>query len=382
MDARSLFEKQKTGIDWTIEKIISHIEIEPQNEYWLNYFALRKKKQKRLMMEPYVRRGYKLRICGFFSFALYRRIWNVIPIPYSWFMGRDTDITQFFNYVIPPGVKGEKALYVYDMVYRACPETMEETTRMYMERNVENSCRRADFIITISEFSKNEIIKYLEISSERIYVVPCGVDLSVYNPNINERKVAAVRKKFQINRPYYLYLGTLEPRKNIAMIVNAYCKVKEKKLDKLPQLVIAGKRGWGYQELFEMVQKYGLQEDIIFTDYISEEEKPPLLKGAICFLFPSLYEGFGMPPLEAMACGTPVIVSDQASLPEVVGDAGILVNPQDSEMMARHMKRLYDEPDYRKQLSQKCRKQAERFTWKIAASKLMEVYETILDKSK
>jgi len=375
MDAQTLFEEHKTGIGWTIEKIITHMDLNSSNVYQLNYFAFRNKKKKRRMMEPYVKKGYQLKVCGFFPLGIYRRLWNRIPLPYSWFMGRDTDLTQFFNYVIPPGVKGKAAVYIYDMVYRACPETMEDTTRAYMESNVENSCKRADIIVTISEFSKNEIIKYLGVSPERIYVVPCGVDLSVYNPAINDDQVIVVKNRLGIKEPYYLYLGTLEPRKNVSLIIEAYRTMRARRLDEMPKLIIAGKKGWGYQELFEMVQAYGLTEHIIFTGYIGEEEKAPLLKGAVGFLFPSLYEGFGIPPLEAMACGTPVIVSNRASLPEVVGNIGLLVEPQDSELMAQYMELLLDDLEYRRRLSAESRKWAEQFTWEASVAKLGKVYQ-------
>lgn len=374
LDAQSLFEENKTGIGWTIENIINHMKLLPDNEYQLNYFAFRGRKNKKTMMERYAKKGYRIKASGLFPLGLYHRIWNLIPIPYSWFMGHDTDITQFFNYVIPPGVKGKAGVYIYDMVYKACPETMEDSTRMYMEKHMKRSCKRADFIITISEFSKKEIVKYMNVDENKVKVVPCGVDLSVYRQDIAEDLVLSVKKKFRIAGSYFLYLGTLEPRKNVLLIIEAYRDLKERIKDNIPKLVIAGKKGWGYQKIFEKVQEYGLLEDVIFTGYISEQEKPVLLKGATCFLFPSLYEGFGMPPLEAMACGTPVIVSDQASLPEVVGEAGLLVSPDDWRRLSQYMELVLSNEIYREELGKLGRKQAEKFSWDVVVGELLKIY--------
>lgn len=377
LDAQSLFEEKKTGIGWTIENIINHMELLPENEYQLNYFAFRGRKAKKGMMEHYEQKGYRIKTSGTFPLGVYHRIWNFLPIPYAWFMGHDTDITQFFNYVIPPGVKGKTGVYIYDMVYKACPETMEDTTRAYMEKHMKKSCKRADFIITISEFSKREIVKYMNVDADKVKVVPCGVDLSVYQPDIAEEQVMSVKKKFGIDDSYFLYLGTLEPRKNVPLIIEAYYELKERLKTNIPKLVIAGKKGWGYQAIFEKVQNYDLLNDVIFTGYVSEEEKPVLLKGAICFLFPSLYEGFGMPPLEAMACGTPVIVSNQASLPEVVGDAGLYVEVNDCESMSQYMELLSSDGDYRSLIGEQGREQAEQFSWFEAAKDLLKVYEAL-----
>lgn len=377
-DAQALFEEEKTGIGWTVEKIINNLKISSSDEIQLNYFTFANRGPKKVLMERYLKKGYHLKKCTYFPLSIYRRIWNKVPLPYQWFMGRNADITQFFNYVVPPGVKGKKGVYIYDMVYRACPETMEETTRQYMELNVENSCRRADWIITISEFSKNEIVKYLKYPSEKIFVVPCGVDLTIYRSDLDEKKNSEIKEKFGITGSYYLYLGTLEPRKNIPLILTSYADLKKHSAVKIPKLVIAGKKGWGYQELFEKVKEYGLENDVIFTGYISEEEKPFLLKGAICFLFPSLYEGFGIPPLEAMACGTPVIVSNKASLPEVVGEAGLLVDSDDSAKMRSYMEQLLNDPIYRNKLGELCRSRAEAFSWTSAAAKLLEVYKNLV----
>lgn len=380
LDAQSLLEEKKTGIGWTIKNIINNMELLPENEYQLNYFAFQDRKTKKRIMESYARKGYRIKTSGIIPLGLYHRIWNFLPIPYAWFMGGDADITQFFNFVIPPGVKGKVGVYIYDMVYKACPETMEDATRIYMEKHMKKSCKRADFIITISEFSKQEIVKYMNVDAGKVKVVPCGVDLSVYRKGITIEQVESVKKKFKIDRSYFLYLGTLEPRKNVPLIIEAYRDLKERVKFSIPKLVIAGKKGWGYEAIFESVQNYGLNKDVAFIGYVTEEEKTILLKNAVCFVFPSLYEGFGIPPLEAMACGTPVIVSDQASLPEVVGEAGLFVSPNDWESMSRFMELLSLDQTYRNQLGQLGNERAKEFGWDVATNKLLEIYGDMKNK--
>lgn len=374
-DAQLLFENKKTGIGWTVKKIIDNMDYHAMKHVQLNYFAFRNKESKRKIIRKYTEQGYLAKECGWIPLSIYRKISSYISFPYHLVMGRDCEITQFFNFVIPPGVRGKKAVYIYDMVYKACPETMEEENRRYLERNVENSCRCADIIITISDFSKNEILKYLDIEEKKIHVVPCGVDLETFNCDITSGSVTAVREKYSIPSSYYLYLGTLEPRKNIPAIVEAYKILRNQLMEETPYLVIAGKKGWDYETIFSLVKQYQLEEQVIFTGYITEEDKKSLLKGALSFVFPSLYEGFGLPPLEAMACGTPVIVSDRASLPEVVGNAGLLIDPEDHEGLATAMEKVFSDMDYRKELSQKGIEQAQKFSWKETARKLWNVYE-------
>lgn len=374
-DAQLLFENNKTGIGWTVNKIIDHMDSHAKKQIQLNYFAFRDKEHKRRILQKYTEQGYLTKECGWIPLSIYRKISSYLSLPYHWFMGSDSEITQFFNFVMPPGVKGKRAVYIYDMVYKACPETMEEENRRYLEQNVENSCRLADIIITISDFSKSEILKYLNIEEKKIHVVPCGVDFEKFHCESVPNRVIAVRETYGIPSNYFLYLGTLEPRKNIPAIVEAYKILTNRLKEETPSLVIAGKKGWDYEAIFSLVKQYQLEEKVIFTGYITEEDKQSLLKGALAFVFPSLYEGFGLPPLEAMACGTPVIVSNRASLPEVVGNAGILIDPENQEQLAEAMEKILSDTDYRDELSQKGIAQAQKFSWKETARRLWEVYE-------
>lgn len=380
-DAQLLFEEQKTGIGWTVNNILNSIIEVIDNEYCLNYFSLFKGKEKEKVIKKYREMGFKSYKCSWFHNVVYSKMWNVLPIPYSLFFNNKAQITQFFNYSVPPGVKGKAITFVYDMVYKAFPETVSKKTMKMLDNNLIKSCSRADHIITISEFSKNEIIKYMHIPEHKISIMPCGVDLSIYHPNYAEEDVIDVKKRYGISGDYILYLGTLEPRKNIESLVEAYAQLKEK-CSNLPKLVLAGKKGWLYNTIFEKVELYQLTSDVIFTDYVDIHDVPVLLNGALMFVFPSLYEGFGLPPLEAMACGTPVIVSNKSSLPEVVGDAGYLIDPYSIEELKDTIQLLISDEDLRERMKEKGLIRSKSFSWKSSVTQLMEIYKSLLMEKK
>ena len=259
------------------------------------------------------------------------------------------------------------------MVVKAFPETMNLKTKIMLKLCLKKSCRRADKIVTVSQFSKEEIVKYLNIPEEKIVVMPNGVDHSLYHPGYAEDAIEKAKRRYQIEGEYYLYLGTLEPRKNIERIVQAYARAKR---PGGPKLVLAGRRGWLYESIFAAVQELGIEEDVVFTDYVADADVPLLMSGARMFLFPSLYEGFGLPPLEAMACGTPVVTANTSSLPEVAGDAALLADPYSVREIAAAIARLEEDEALRRSLIQKGLERAAQFTWEKSAQIF---YAAILD---
>ncbi|MTK06422.1 MAG: glycosyltransferase family 4 protein [Hungatella sp.] len=376
-DSQILFERQKTGIGRNSEAIISNYIQLDIDDIVLNYFRMLEENKREEIIDHYLS-NHKVNInkCKWFHSVLYNRLNRYLRLPYKLFFREEADVTQFFNYVLPPGVKGKTALYVYDMAYKVYPETIGEKTLRMLNENLAESCRRADRIITISEFSKQEIIKYLGIPSEKIAVVPCAVDHSVYNNIIDLDLLTVTKKKFNIDQDYFLYLGTLEPRKNIERLIDAYAAL-HKRDALIPKLVIAGKNGWNYDNVYKKVNDYKINESVIFTGYIKAEEAVTLLKGALAFVFPSIYEGFGMPPLEAMACGVPIITSNVSSLPEVVQDAGYLIDPFSAEDLSEAMFEIINNSEKREQLIEKGLKRAKEFTWKGSAELLRSVYENM-----
>jgi glycosyltransferase involved in cell wall biosynthesis len=367
---------EKTGIGWCAENILYRMP-HYQEELVLNCFTLGYSEDQFINVNKYKKLGYRVDSCNWFHDVLYRMLWNLVPIPYSLFFHKKTDVTVFFNYVIPPGVKGRKITFVYDMAYKSYPETVRNRTKNMLNMSLRKSCRRADRIVTISEFSKSEIIRYLGISEEKIVVMPCGVDFTKYHPNYTMDEVNAVKNKYHINEDYLLYLGTLEPRKNITRLIQAYAQLKTTNTV-IPKLVLAGRKGWMYDSIFEIVKELHLEEDVIFTGYIDAKESPILMKGALAFLFPTIYEGFGMPPLEAMACGTPVLVSNAASLPEVVGDAGIFVDPMSIDSIREGIEDLLINEAVRNDLSRRGIERAQTFSWNRSADIIAKVIKDLV----
>lgn len=342
------------------------------------FFSLRNHDRKLARIEPYLMDNCEINMSRFSGF-IYKAVSTFIPLPYSWFFGKGSDITHFFNYIVPPFVHGKKVVTIHDMVYKAFPETMNSKTRILLNLAMNKSMKRADAVVTDSEFSRSEIIKYFPQYRDKVEVVPCGVDCDMFKPIQDRSIIEKVKANHNIKGKYFLYLGTLEPRKNLTRLVKAYEILSRRKED-CPLLVLAGGKGWLYDEIFEEVNKSGLGDKVIFTQYIPGEEICPLMNGAEAFVFPSLYEGFGMPPLEAMACGTPVIVSGSASLPEVVGDCGLIVDAYSEESIADAMGKIADNEELRKQLSEKGIIRAREFSWKKSAEKLYTIYERLVQQ--
>ena len=315
--------------------------------------------------------------CKWFSATLYQLMWTVLPVPYRLFFKSRPDATLFFNYYLPPFAGGKKLLAVYDTVVKDFPETMSFKTRTMLRLTLSRSVKRADRIITISEFSKGQIIKHFGVPPEKVVIIPCAADEKRFYP-IADRGSARERvcPKYGIGGRYFLYLGNLEPRKNIIRLTEAYAEAA-KRCPELPLLVIAGGKGWQYDGIFNRVIELGLSDRVVFTGYIDDDDVVFLMNGAEAFCFPSLYEGFGMPPLEAMACGVPVIVSDTSSLPEVVGDCGISVDPYNVTELSDALIRMTDRDFNEKQRAAGIER-AKTFSWEKSAELLKGLLEELV----
>lgn len=368
IDGHVLLQKEKTGVGQTARHLIDELVKNRDFEIQINFVDFCGYRCHKLI-NHYKAKGCKVKFCWWLPYSVYTKIFEKLNIPYYILFGRKNDITLFFEYQVPCGVGTRVANYVYDVNYKVYPETVSKADLKWLDEKLPVYCERSDMIITISEFSKREIEKYLGISSNRIQVVPCGVDCKKYGRKIEAKQINEIRKKYGIKRDYILYMGTLEPRKNISLLIEAYHFLKEKKR-KLPQLVIAGKKGWMYEALFQMVAEFGLGDQVLFTGYIEDEDSAALMSGAEIFVFPSLYEGFGIPPLEAMACGTPVIVSDAEALLETVGKCAVVFRSGDSAELSRKINCLLEDENMRKKMLKLGRAWAEKRTWEKAGEKL------------
>ena len=264
-------------------------------------------------------------------------------------------------------------LTVHDLIGMLFPKNLPPVSRFYWSRWLPLSVHWADRVVTDSEHTRRDIVRLLGVPAERIAVIPLGVD-AAFRRVTDAEALATVRERYELPVAFILYVGTLEPRKGLDTLVDAYAALA----DTLPHdLVIAGKRGWYTEALFTQVRHLGLEHRVRFTDYVADADLPALYSRATAFAFPSRYEGFGLPPLEAMACGTPVVSSDAASLPEAVGDAGLLVPPDDPIALAVALRRLLEHADLRARLSAAGLVQAQRFTWEETARKTLAVYQEL-----
>lgn len=373
-DGQLFLKGNKTGIAWNAHHLIQELVKYPENECIIQCFTWHYTEEQLQRLEGYRKAGCRIECCRWIKDAWYKCLWAVFPLPYHFFFPTQADITQFFNFAVPPGARGKKITVIHDMAYRSCPQTVHKKTRIWLELSLKRSCRHADHILTVSEFSKREIMKYLHIPEKKITVVPNAVDHAVYHPGYTEDQIRQVRDRFRIEKDYFLYLGTIEPRKNLERLIGAYAKLC-REMEHIPQLVLAGQRGWMCGRIYEKARRLDMMGNrILFTGYVSEEDSPVLMCGARAFLFPSLYEGFGMPPLEAMACGTPVIISKTTALPEVTGRAGIMVDPKSETQICKAMQRMIMDDGYRRECSRLGLERAAAYTWAGSAEKIMDLY--------
>ena len=264
-DGQLFLKGNKTGIAWCADNLIKELSEMPELDCRLNVFVRGYSEEELQLLGEYRRNGLVLRECKWFNDIWYKLIWPFLPMPYQWFFGDDSQITQFFNYVIPPGVRGKKVTIIHDMSHLACPQYVRAKTKRWLDLTLRRSCRRADAIVTISEFSKGEIMRYMGISADKITVMPLAVDKKWYHTGYSLEQIESIRRKYGISGEYFLYLGTIEPRKNIQRILDAYIGLKNHIKD-VPQLVLAGGKGWKSEDVYKTAGEMSSTKDVRFTE--------------------------------------------------------------------------------------------------------------------
>lgn len=265
---------------------------------------------------------------------------------------------------------------IFDLIPITHPETEKWMARAYWKVQIPIAARYADFVITSSEFAKKEIISRYRTPENKIRVIPISYNRHC-RPMPPGPEAVVIRKKYSIPDKYILYVGTIQPRKNIAVLIKAFSSLVKRGAIR-HKLVITGRKGWLYGPLFELIKDEGMEEKVIFTGFVPDEDLPYIYNGADLFVYLSLFEGFGIPPLEAMACGVPVICSNTTSLPEVVGDAGILVAPSDHKAVEEAVLMIIGSPSLQKELREKGLIQARRFSWERTARETLDVYREVI----
>ncbi len=298
-----------------------------------------------------------------------------VPVPVEWITGQ-VDLYHSPDFVLPPVRRARTALTVHDLSFLRHPECSSPPLLEYLLRAVPRSVARADVLLADSENTRQDLVELLGVEEERVFVVYAGVDAR-FAPRTPDPQRAAVLERYGIRRPFILGLGTLQPRKNFCRLIHAYAQLRDE--CRVPhQLVIGGGKGWLYEDIFDAVDTLGLHGDVLLSGFVDDADLPTLYRAADAFAFPSLYEGFGIPVLEAMSCGTPVVTSTTSSLPEVAGDAALCVPPDDVGALAHALWRLLDDQELRAVLRERGLAQAGRFTWESAAEQLLRVYRHVL----
>ncbi len=275
-------------------------------------------------------------------------------------------------HVLPLYCPVPAAVTVHDLGYLHYPQAHRPFDRWYLDWSTRRHTRVARHLFVDSEATRQDLARFYGADPQRMSVVYLGRDerlVRITDPDVLDR----TRRRYNLEAEYLLYLGTLHPRKNLVRLIDAFNQAVQMAGNDTLQLVIAGQQGWLYEKIFARVQGLGLAGRVVFPGYVAPEAKAALLSGALAYVFPSLYEGFGLPVLEAMACGVPVLTSSSSSLPEVAGQAALLVDPHDTSAIAAGLVQLVTRPDLRQHLVEQGYRQVQNFSWSRAAHQVLEI---------
>lgn len=325
----------------------------------------------------------KLRAYGFKNFKIRRtpfplKIANALKIKgrqpyYDLFFGKQLYV--FPNYSSWPLLFSKSIPIVYDLSFEYFPQYAEPQSQRFLTKQVKKSIKRAEKIITISKNSQSEIADFYNVPKSKIPIIYPGIDQSSFF-KWPEKEVEKVKARYGIYGNYILFVGNIEPRKNLKNLLLAYEKLDSETRKKYSLLLI-GARGWLEDEIFDTIERLRIEGNHIQQPqgWVEDEDRAALYSGASLFVYPSNYEGFGIPPVEAMACGVPTITSDNSSLPEAVGDAAQLVNAKSTKDIANTIKKVLEDKNLQKSMIEKGYEQVDKFSWQNEAEKLLEIFE-------
>jgi glycosyltransferase involved in cell wall biosynthesis len=269
---------------------------------------------------------------------------------------------------------------VHDISFEHLPHTFNRRSWMQLRLTVRWTARVAAQVITPSEHARRDLIETYRLSPDKVTATPLAA-APHFAPVTDESEIRRVRSLYSLEGDYILAVGSIQPRKNLVRLFAAYAALRRARPQaKLPRLVLVGKRAWLFEETLSAIEEQGIARDVLFTGYVPERDLPALYSDALCFVYPSYFEGFGLPPLEAMQCGAPVIAGDRTSLPEVVGDAGLLVDPFDESAIAQAIAHMIDNPELRARLHLKGIARARTFSWHKTARQTLEIYQRAMEE--
>ncbi len=297
-----------------------------------------------------------------------RILWEQAVQPFT-LASSELDLYHALAFVAPFALRLPSVVTIYDLSFMHYPERLPAARRLYLRALTGLTCRRARRVIAISQSTARDLVETLHLPADKIDVAAPGCDPAVFHP-LPAEQIAAFRRTKELPERFWLFIGTLEPRKNLLVLLDAYAALPQPR----PPLIIGGGKGWDYEPIFAAVERYQLGQTVQFVGFIPSEDLPIWYNCADVFIYPSVFEGFGLPVLEAMACGTPVIVSDASSLPEVAGDAGLCVPPHDVAGWTEALRRAWDDAEWRSSARQRGLGEAARYTWAGTAQQTVESY--------
>lgn len=380
IDIRCLVEGRRTGVEeYTLQILDNLFAVDKKNKYVLFINSFREPK---INLEQFGK--YKNITVKYFRFPnkLLNFLFWYLKWPHIDKMLGGADVIFLPNIIFGSFSKKTKLVVtVHDLSFEHYPEAFSAKRRLWhIFINPRKLCRRADLITTVSQSSKNDLMKLYGISGDKIKVIRSAVSEKFTVIDRNNPRLMKVKEKYSLPYKFILYLGTIEPRKNIIGIIRAYNHLRKENNPELNKykLVVAGAPGWKQEKILKEIKKSPFREDIIIAGFIDDEDKPTVYNLASLFVYPSFFEGFGFPPLEAMKCGVPVIASNNSSLPEIVGKAGILIDPDKPDEIYRAMKEILSNKDLQKKLRDRGLIQAQKFNWPKTAQDLLNLFEKML----
>jgi glycosyltransferase involved in cell wall biosynthesis len=365
-DASRLEVDQRTGTEhYSWELLAALARLDRQNQYLLYC-------NRRPAELPPLPPNYQLRALGF------PRLWTHLRLSTEMAL-HAPEVLFVPAHVLPLWSPRRSVVTIHDLGYLHYPEAHPASRRLYLRLSTRWNAWRATHVIADSEATRRDIVRYCRVPKEKVTVAYLGVD-GRFAPILDQARLRDVQARYRIATPYLLYVGTIQPRKNLTRLIDAwasYLRDAPVRDGRRPLLVIAGKRGWLTERIERRAHELGIADHVHFTGYVAGEDLPALLSGALGFLLPSLYEGFGLPILEAQACGVPVLASSVSSLPEVAGDAAIFVDPLDTASIAGGIARLVEDAPLRERLRTHGLEHAAGWTWERTARTTLSVIEAV-----
>lgn len=376
VDCRAMQDSFIAGIGYYIYYLLSNIaRLDTQNSYRLLYNSYRRDfiDNAPCFTHPNFS-TIKFRIPNVFFSGISGTPISIL-IPIEKLIGR-VDIFHATNYLLPYCKYGKSILTIYDLSILKFREFHPLKRRMVFNKSrLLNSVRDTKAVIAISEATKRDIVEILNVRPEKIKVIYAAIS-SEFSKIDDRQLIENAIRKYSLPKKYILFVGTLEPRKNVARLIEAFKKTKDRIKGEF-KLILIGGRGWYYKDIFATISRLRLNDNVVCLDYIARGDLPLILNGAEAFVYPSLYEGFGLPPLEAMACGVPTLVSDVSCFPEVVGDGALRVDPYSVDDIADGVYRILTDANLRETLEQRGLERVRDYSWEKTARETLTLYNEV-----